>query len=617
MPTSDKFENRYVIIIAFFVLAALVIVLKAAHLQLIDKTFGKLAISTTIERQVTYPSRGLIYDRNDELLVLNEGIYDIDVIYNNIDPEMDTTLFCELLDIDKETFVKNLDKDWTDIRFAKYAPFTFLTKISKEQFLQFSENLYKFPGFIPQLRNVRGYTHSNAAHVLGYISEVDRKVLQDSSDIYSTGDYIGTSGLELYYEKNLRGTKGLQYILKDKWGNKVSSFDQGKLDSSAVSGDNILISIDLNLQNYLEELMVDKKGAVVAIEPSSGEILAMVNSPSYDPSLLTIHRGRGKVFAELVADTLKPFFERSINAKYPPGSTIKPIMTLIGLQEGLISPTERIYCDGGYTYNNRRWGCHCGGGNRDARSAVLKSCNTYYFRLYRELIDEFGFDKPDVGLDNLNSYFHRMGLGGRLGIDLNNESRGLIPGPEYYDKLYSYQQAKWRSTYIISNGIGQGETEMTTVQLANLAVILANRGWYIKPHFIKQYRNSEKEIPLQYREKIDVGIDKKHFAPVIDGMVDAVKIGTGRTAAVTGIEIAGKTGTSENPHGKDHSVFIAFAPVDNPKIAIAVFVENAGFGSQFAAPISGLAIEQYLRGSISPEKKWLEERMLEADLISP
>lgn len=617
MSTSDKFKNRYVIILAFFTLAALVIVLKAAHLQLIDNTFGELAISTTIERQVTYPSRGLIYDRNDKLLVLNEGIYDIDVIYKNLDPDMDTTLFCQLLDIDKETFVKNIEKDWSDIRYAKYAPFTFLTKIPKEQFLKFSENLYKFPGFIPQLRNIRGYTHENAAHILGFISEVDRKVLQDSVEIYNTGDYIGASGLESYYEQGLRGKKGIQYILKDKWGNKVSSFDYGKLDSSAVSGANINISIDLDLQGYLEDLMKNKKGAVVAIEPATGEILAMVNSPAYDPGLLTIHRDRGRVFKELATDSLKPFFERSINAKYPPGSTFKPILALVGLQKGIITPEEKVRCEGAYYYRNYRWGCHCGGGNRDVRSAILTSCNTYFFKLYRELVDQYGFDNPKDGLEELNTYLHKMGLGHKLGVDLNNESRGLIPGVEFYDNVYSYQTAQWRSTYIISNGVGQGEIEMTTLQLANLAAIISNRGWYIRPHFLKNFKNSERQIPYKFMEKLDTEIREDLFQPVIAGLVDAVKYGTGRTADISGITVAGKTGTSENSHGKDHSVFLAFAPAEKPKIAIAVFVENAGFGSQYAAPIAGLAMEKYLNDTISIEKKWLEERMMEANLVNP
>lgn len=617
MSTSDKYKQRYRIIVYFFILAATVILLKAAHLQLFDKTFGELAISTTIEQQITYPSRGLIYDRNDKLMVLNEGIYDIDAIYNNIDPDMDTTLFCELLNIDKETFVKNLEKDWTDIRYAKYAPFPFLTKISKERYFKFSENLYKFPGFIPRLRNIRGYTHSNGAHILGFISEVNREILNDSGAIYSTGDYIGASGLEAYYEDKLRGKKGIQYILKDKWGNKVSSYDQGRLDSFAISGDNIMISIDLDLQAYLELLLKGKKGAAVAIEPTSGEILSMVSSPTYDPNLLTIRRNRGKVFNELAQDTLNPFFERATNAKYPPGSTIKPIMGLIAMQENIVSPDENVFCPGAYTYKNYRWGCHCGGGNRNVQSAVRVSCNTYFFKVYRELVDKYGFNEPSKGLDNLNTYLNKMGLGEKLGIDLKHESKGLIPGSAYYDDLYSYQTADWRSTYIISNGVGQGEVQVTTLQLANLAAILANRGWYKTPHLLKDYINNEKTIPDKYQKKIDVGINSLYYEPVIQGMMNAVSQGTARLAEVPNIRVAGKTGTSENSHGEDHSVFIAFAPADNPKIAIAVFVENAGYGSQFAAPIAGLAIEKYLNDTISHQKQWIENRMLEAHLINP
>lgn len=617
MATGEKSQGRFTIVLIFFIIGGVLLLFKSAYLQLIDDTYSNLAKETTIERRPLYPSRGLIYDRNRDLLVFNTPIYSIDVIYENINPDMDTALFCRLLNINKETFIKKLDKDWSDVRYAQNVPFTFLKQVPPHQYSIFAENLYKFPGFIPQLRIVRGYSYDNAAHILGYISEVNEQVLRDSANIYKLGDFIGVSGLEKYYEHLLRGKKGTEYILKDKWGLKVGSFKEGLLDSSAISGDNIIISIDIDLQAYLEKLMENKKGAVVAIEPSTGEILALVSSPTYDPGILAINRNRSKAFKRLASDTMKPFYNRAISAQYPPGSTIKPVYALIGLQEKLIKPLQPVLCRGGYHYKTYFWGCHCSGGYHNVMTAIQHSCNTYFFKLYREIIDEYGFNNPEKGIEKLKDYMTRMGLGEKLGVDLPNESPGLIPDAEYYNEMYDFQVAEWRSTYIISNGIGQGETQFTTLQLANAGAMIANRGWYITPHFLKGFKNSSKKIPEKYRIKNHVGIDKKYYDFVVKGMIKAVENGTGGLARIPGIIVAGKTGTSENPHGEDHSVFYAFAPAENPQIAIAVYVENAGYGSQYAAPIAGLGIEKYLNGEISPSKEWIERRMLEADLVHP
>ena len=595
-------------------MTAAVLCIKASQLQIFDSTYREKARATVLDKQILYPSRGLIYDRNDQLLVLNNPMYDLKVTYSQIDPDMDVELFCKLLDISKVEFEQNLDKDWSKPQYSKAHPFPFLKKISAQKYATFQEYLHRFPGFEVQLRNARAYPHQNAAHILGYISEVDQKEIESSEGNYVLGDYIGTSGVELVYENGLKGNKGHRLILKDNLGRIVSSFDNGSMDSLAVSGRDINLSIDLALQQYGEQLMQNKKGGVVVIEPQSGEILAMVSSPGYDPNKLTIHPERGNAFKELERDSLNPFFNRAIMAKYPPGSLIKPVYSLIGLQEGLIDPNKYMTCTGGYTYKSAYWRCHAGPGRHNLRQAIQHSCNTYFYLAYRDLIDQFGFHYPEKGLDKLNDYLHQFGLGEPLGVDIPSEGKGLIPSVEFYDEMYE-KEGDWRSTYIISNAIGQGEVEFTTVQMANLAATIANKGFYYVPHFLKSYYKSEDAIPIEFRTAKRVPIDKEHFQPVIEGMEAAIARGTAGLAMINDIAICGKTGTSENPHGEDHSVFFGFAPKENPKIAIAVYIENAGWGGAYAAPISSLMIEKYLTDSIRVSRKWIEKRMMEANLI--
>ena len=606
-------NNRQIHIIAILIVAILILLIKAASIQLFNESYVAAAANTTISNNVLHPPRGLIFDRNGELLVVNKPAYDIKVIYNKLNPEMDTVLFCELLKISKEQFRKDITKNWRSPRYSKSVPFTFLSNLSPEQYASFQEHLFEFPGFYSELRNVRAYPHSNAAHVLGYISEVSREVVDRENSVYVPGDYIGISGIEKEYEEYLRGEKGVEYQLKNSLGRQVGELNGGQLNVDPTPGIDLISSIDLDLQKYGEELFHNKLGSVVAIEPSTGEILCMLSGKTYDPSLLSINKDRGRAFDELLNDTLnKPFLDRSIMAKYPPGSIIKPILALIAMQEGIADPNRTIYCTGDYAVNSKGFtqGCHHHPTPYNVEIAIEHSCNSYFYQLIRELIEINGYSNPDDGLRLYNDYLRAFGLGNQLGADVSRESSGHLPSPEFYDRLYDDVISGWKSTYILSLGIGQGEMELTTIQMANLAATLANRGYYITPHLVKGFRSESDKNPELVLKKRTIPVDKPYFEYVIDGMEKVVVSGTARNATIPDVAVCGKTGTSQNSHGKDHSVFFAFAPKDNPKIAIAVFVENAGLGSDFAAPIAGLMIEKYLKGEISESKKWMEDRML-------
>jgi len=565
------------------------------------------------------PARGLIYDRNKELMVFNEPVYELEAVYNELSPNMDTLLFCELLDISKERFLNKIEKDWKSIRFAKSVPYIFLSRIDQVIYSRFEEHLYKFPGFYPRVRSVRTSTEDCAAHLLGYISEVNRKTIEDSVGIYTPGDYIGNNGIEGNYEYELRGNKGVKYILRDKLGKSVEAYNNGIMDSSAIAGYDIISSIDMELQKYGEELMKNKRGAIVALEPSTGEIITMVSAPFYSPNELSIKANRTKAFRRLLNDSInKPLINRAILARYPPGSIFKPVMGLIAMQLGVTLPNRTIYCGGSYVYKTQHntfyWGCHKHTTPYNISVGLQHSCNSYFFQLARDVIEKYGFSDPGRGLDTLVNYLYDFGLGDRLNIGLANENVGFIPDSEFYDWLYRNQIAKWRSTYIMSIGIGQGEVELTTVQMANLAAIIANRGYYYTPHLIREY-HPKKDLKPEYTIKKHVRIDSVHFKPVIDGMERVITRGTARAAYLPGIKICGKTGTSQNAHGKEHSVFFAFAPRENPQIALAVYVENAGSGADIAAPIASLMIEKYLNKEISPNRQWLNDRIVNFDLI--
>lgn len=610
-------DQKSKIILYFIALCSSVLVLKAAQIQIFSKKYQEQARRTTLDKVIKYPARGLVYDRNHKLLVSNKAIYDIDVIWNNIPKDIDTLHVCELLGITKERFKKNINKNFKSAQYHKAIPFTFLSKIKPEQFSKFQEHLHKFPGFYPIERNIRNYPHPNIAHALGFLGEVDKKDIANSTDnSYRNGDYIGRSGLERTYEYALKGTKGVGYVLKDNLGRNVESYDNGSLDSSAVSGSDIITTLDLDLQAYGEELMKNKMGSIVAIEPSTGEILTMLSSPTYDPNLLNLDRDRGASYDSLSLDTLyRPLFDRSVMAKYPPGSIFKTVLSLIAMEKEILHPNRTIYCDGEYELDSRGIStqkCHQHPTPYNVSIALQHSCNSYYYETLREFINSYGYTTPGKGLDTLVSYLRDFGLGDKLGVDYHTEGKGFIPTKELYNRMYR----NWRSTYILSIGIGQGELELTTLQMANLAAIIGNRGYYYPPHIVKDFDKDEFELKEEFKTKKKMRIRQEFYEPVIEGMARVTTLGTGKLAYIPDVEVCGKTGTSEN-RGKDHSVFFAFAPRENPKIAIAVYVENAGFGGDIAAPIASLMIEKYLKREVNEQRKWLEERMKNTALINP
>jgi len=617
---SDRFSNRYQNILAVFLIGTLVLMGKAAHLQLIDETYQVKGNNIAVDEITTYPSRGFITDREGKIIVYNNAMYDLMVTYKQINPAMDTAKFCELLEIDKATFIKKLDKNWRSGRFSKRKPFVFLKQLSAQRYTKIQEYLYDFPGFFTQLRNVRGYPYPNAAHVLGYLGEVNRKQIDESDGIYALGDYIGQSGLEYQYENQLRGEKGVKLMLKDKFGREVEAYDGGNADISAISGNNLITTLDIDLQIYCEELMKNKRGSIVALEPETGEILTMLSAPTYNPNLLVIGPNRGSNYNLLNRDSLEPFFDRSVMAKYPPGSIFKTIVGLVALEEEIVTTDYRVTCPGYYQpgkANSRKFGCHQHERSVNLNKAIKHSCNTYFFRTFRDIVDQYGESIPQKGLSIFNDYLTEFGLGKPLEIDYPREKRGNNPNPKYYDKIYK-NDGGWNSGKIMSVGIGQGEVEMTTIQMANLAAILGNKGSYRLPHLAKAFQDSEETMippPAKYRKIQQVSVNAAHFQPIIDGMEQVVLSGTAKQAYIEDISVCGKTGTSQNA-GKDHSIFFAFAPKENPKIAIAVYIENGGFGGTYAAPIASLVIEKYLKDSIrTPKRQRLEEKMLTANLV--
>ena len=606
-------EKRQYNIIYFFIIAAAALVFKVASLQIFDPAYSNETKSAALYRQTILPSRGTIVDRNGELLVANAPTYDLMVVYRNLSPQMDTTSFCNLLNIDKESFKQYINKDWKSGQFSKSVPFVFMSKVSPEKFAVFKEHMYKYPGFYAELRSARAYPHQNAAHVLGYLGEVDRNMIEKSNGVYGMGDYIGRTGMEKMYEQELGGKKGVAYVLKDNLGRKVGSFDNGRLDSAAMPGIDIESTLDLKLQAYAERLFAGKRGSLVAIEPATGEILAMISSPTYDPNIV----GTAS-FDTIIRDNVnKPIFDRSVKAEYPPGSIFKCLFSLIAMQKGVVTAERGFPCTGAYYIGGgKSQKCHHHPYPGNISTAIQYSCNSYYYSLMREMVNFYSPQKPGIGLDTLVSYLSDFGLGHQLGIDNVNENDGFVPDSKFYDRLYRRESNGWKATYMLSLGIGQGELQLTTVQMANIAAAIGNRGYYITPHLIKKFRNSNLPLPSEFTKKKIMRIDQKYYDPVIYGMQMAVTAGTATRAFLDDIEVCGKTGTSENPFGEDHSVFFAFAPKVNPKIAVAVFVENAGFGARYAVPIGGLVIEKYLTDTIRPAKKYLEDDMLNKNLIN-
>jgi penicillin-binding protein 2 len=615
----EKYVERQKVIIVFFSICALLLVYKSAELQIFESKYREQARRTTLDKRISYPSRGLIYDRNNELLVVNTPIYDIKATYKKVDSEMDTVAFCDLLEISIDTFSTLLNKNWKSRRYHKSVPFTFLSKVKPETYAQFQERMFEFPGFYPVIRNTRSYPHQNAAHTLGYLGEVDQRTINKSNGKYQLGDFIGVSGVEKSYDDILRGSKGLNYLLKDNLGRDVGSYENGSLDYSAVSGEDINLALDLVLQEYGELLMRNKKGAIVALEPETGQVLAMISAPTYDPNILKMDVNRGAAFNALLSDTInKPMLDRSVISKYPPGSIFKPIFALIALQLGVTQPNKTIYCDGSYEVGKRGFsqGCRNHPTPYGIDVALQWSCNSYFYQLMKDCLLLNGYDNPGAGLDTLVNHLSDFGLGKKTGLDYHYENEGFIPDSKYYNRLYKDVFNGWKWSYILSLGIGQGELELTTLQMANLAAILANRGHYYKPHLLRSINGDKLAIPTKYLEQQQVRINTKHFEPVINGMEKVISQGTATSAYVAGLDVCGKTGTSQNQRRVSHSVFFGFAPKVNPKIAIAVYVENAGSGGAVAAPIGGLIIEKYINKDIAENRIWLQDEMINRNLLN-
>ncbi len=608
-------NNRTLLIAAIMVGLGVVFIIKLFILQVYDPSYKFSAESNTRREVTQYPSRGLVYDRNGKLLVSNQAVYDVMVVPRDIVP-FDSIDFCQSLDLTieqlRERFVQ-MRKDIQSRKISTYKPSVFLKQLSAEQYGEFQEKLYKFKGFFVQGRTLRKYEYPSAAHVLGYVSEISEGQLKKDS-YYSQGDYVGVSGIEQTYEQALRGKKGVKYMLVDVHGREKGAFRNGRHDTAAIAGKNITLSLDIDLQQYGEQLMNNKIGSIVAVEPSSGEILALVSAPNYDPSLLT-GRNRSKNFPVLLTDSLKPLLNRAIQSAYPPGSTFKTINALIGLQEGTLKPYTTHECFMGYFARGLSVGCHLHDSPIDLTQSIQTSCNAYYCYELRDILDNPKYENIQESFNVWKDYLVRFGFGYRLGSDFKNEVRGFVPNADYFDKIY---RKSWSSLTVISLAIGQGELLTTPLQMANMTAMIANRGHFLTPHIIKDIEDNL--IEERFSEIHDTGIDMQHFAPIVNGMELAVWGGAGSTARIArvpGVRICGKTGTAQNPHGDDHSIFVAFAPKDDPKIAIAVYVENGGFGARWGAPIASLMVEKYLTDTIStPQRKWIEKRMLEGDLIN-
>ena len=564
-----------------------------------------------------YPERGYIYDRNGVLLVANQLSYDVMIQPNKV-KQIDTLEFCKLLKIDIEDFVKRYNKA---SRYASYLPSVFLKQLAKEDFAFLQEKLHKYGGFFIQKRVIRKYPINAAANVLGYIGEVNEQLAKKNT-YYQAGELIGKDGIEKQYENFLRGIKGKKLFNRNNLNKITGSFKNGEQDTLAERGKDLTLTLDIELQQYAQKLMVGKRGGIVALEPATGEILALVTAPSYDPNML-VGRKRSENSTILMdpKSLEKPTYDRGLKASYPPGSPFKIMNALIGLQEEVISEQTSFYCYNGYRYGNRKnefMGCHCDifGRPIQLKTAISKSCNSYFANTYKRIVEKN--NKPSQGLDNWSAHVKSFGLGNYLGYDLPQGSPGLIPTGKYYDQMYRYS---WNASTNISNAIGQGEVQTTPIQLANFTAAIANKGYFFTPHILKGVNKRPIEN-ASFTEKKQTTIDKKHFSPVIDAMYEVFKTGTGKWSQVKGIDICGKTGTSENytvVSGKrikleDHSILVAFAPKDNPKIAIAIFVENGGYGSRIAAPITSLMIEKYLNGEISEATAHRETSMLNISL---
>lgn len=606
------FEKRKYIIGGTVLVVVFIYCFRLFELQILSNSYKENADSNAFLNKTQDPARGAIYDRNGKLLVFNQPAYDVSVIMREVN-NLDTLDFCRALNISYEYFLKRMDEIRKSVGYSRYTPQIFVTQLSAEEIGVFQEKLFKFQGFDVHRRAIRRYSYNSAAHALGDMGEVSKKEIAND-DYYVPGDYIGKQGVERSYERYLRGEKGVEVLLRDAHGRIQGSYQDGALDKKPVPGKNLTLSLDIELQMLGEQLLQNKRGAIVAIEPKTGEILAMVTAPSYDPSLM-VGRQRGANHLLLSKENQsKPLLNRAISEVYPPGSTFKPAQGLTFLQEEIIDLDTKFPCSHAFVYGGLRVGCHGHGTPIPFIPSIATSCNAYYcWGLFR-MIDNKKYESSGAALDLWRDYMTSMGFGSALGVDLPGEVRGFIPNSQFYNKVLKTE--KWGALRIISISIGQGEITLTPLQIANLGATIANRGHFITPHIVKGIEDNE--LDSLYRTPRHTAIDPHYYDYIVQGMREAVTGNpygsTCRRANIPGLEICGKTGTAQN-RGKDHSVFMGFAPMDNPEIAICVYVENGGFGATWGVPIGTLMIEKYLKGEIAPERKSQVEYISNANII--
>jgi penicillin-binding protein 2 len=593
---SYNLENRRFVIGGVALAIVLVYIIRLFTIQLLSDDFKKNADSNAFLKKIDYPSRGAIYDRNGKLMVYNQPSYDIMVVMNEAKGHIDTLELCNALGISKEYFVRRMDDIKDRSKNPGYSRFTeqlFMTQLSDREFSVFREKMFRFPGFYVQKRSIRQYTYPYAAHVLGDIGEVSVSDIEEDN-YYQPGDYIGKLGVEKYYEKELRGEKGVQIMLRDAHGRIQGSYHNGKFDRRPVAGRDLTLSIDVKLQALGERMLQGKIGSIVAIEPATGEVLAMVSSPTYDPRNL-VGRQRSKAHAALSRNVWKPLLNRSIMGQYPPGSTFKTTQALTYQTEGIITPNTMFPCHHGFSYRGLHVGCHGHASPLNLIEAISTSCNGYFcWGLYYMLGNRRKYGNVQKAMDRWRDYMVSMGFGYKLGIDLPGEKRGLIPNASFYDRAY---HKSWNGLTVISIAIGQGEVNLTPLQIANLGATIANRGYFYTPHVVRKVQGLPLDTAFTHRHRTMASV--RSYSAVVAGMRSSALKGTCKALGHLPFTVCGKTGTAQN-RGQDHSVFMGFAPMDNPKIAIAVYVENGGFGADFAVPIAGVLFEQYMTGKLSP-----------------
>lgn len=607
-----KLERANKLRIGLLIMAGILIA-KIFYIQIIDDRYKIDASNNSMVYDIIYPTRGVIYDRNGKIIVGNKVAYDILVTPKEV-TEFDTLLLASVLEVEPNFIRSKMAEYRKNRRRIGYQSVIMMKQLSAEKYMKFSEIQYKFPGFRGQVRSIRDYPFNAGGNLLGYVSEVDQAYISRHPGEYRPGDYAGKTGLEAAREDDLKGEKGYHIYLRNSHNQIQTRYKDGEMDKEAIPGKDIVTTIDADLQQYGQLLMQNKVGSLVAIEPSTGEILTMVSSPGIDVEMLA---DIGKHYKEIVSDPHKPMFNRAVQAPYPPGSVFKLVNGLIGLEEGVLKPEYTYPCNKGYYFGKHKLGCHAHRSPLDLEDAIMMSCNGYFCYVMRNILENRKYGSQAEALDKWHDYVSSFGFGHKLGSDFPAELGGTIPTSNYYNKIYG--KGGWKFTTVISISIGQGEIGVTPLQIANMCATVANRGYYYIPHIVKD--SDSLRIDDKFRERQYTMVDTTNFKKVIKGMWKAVNSGfgsggTASIAAVEGLDICGKTGTAQNPRGADNSVFICFAPMDNPKIAVAAYVENAGFGATWSAPIASLLVEKYLTGQISDKRKPLEERMLNGDLMS-